>query len=59
MRRWSRDLEDSVRWVREEFGRASLAGGWEGEVDVSEEGAEERWGVGGRRWCKGAGVEGW
>ena len=37
MRRWSRELEDSVRWVREEFRRVCSAGGWEGEVDVCEE----------------------
>lgn len=59
MRRWIRDLEDSVQWVREEFRRVSLAGGWEGEVDVNEDRAEERWGVGSRRWSKGAGLEGW
>lgn len=59
MRKWSRELEDSVRWVREEYRRVCLAGGWEGEVDVSEDRAEERCGVGSRRWCKGTGVEGW
>ena len=59
MRRWRRDLEDSVSWVREEFRRVCLAGGWEGEVDVSEDRAEERWGAGGGRWCKGGGLEGW
>lgn len=61
MRRWRRDLEDCVGWVREEFRRVCKAGGWVGEGEregeVGEDGdgdrAEERWGVDGWRWVKG------